>query len=342
MSINRYRSNTASDNIVVYLQTFDKSVSIIDPDTTIPDLTGFDVEATIFVNADDFRSQFLIDISANSFKCISGNINLRDPTDTNTFVDINPTKANAAKYTDMCENYIHFNGSSPYNDGESMSISNVSTKFKVCHDYAKYLVQQSTGSPEIDYINNANEVIADILSKGQLAVIEFLNNLKKVDYNQPGYNICNEIALQIKTLNEDRLKSSGDSSIKYQLKNHDPINPWQELPLISGDVVCFKFTCNDISGTDIRDEPKNIPSRTYLIKLCLIEKEDQWARNLKTYVGPYDDDTITKFYTTAISEENPNSLFEVHSNTTDDILKGLYGPTILNHYEKKQYVRGSE
>jgi hypothetical protein len=342
MSIDRYRSTTASDNVVVYLQNFDKSVSIIEPDTKIPDISGFDVEATIFVNADEFRSQFLIDTSQNLFKCISGNINLREPKK-EAFVDINPTKANAAKYTDMCENYIHFNGSSPYNDdAEDMSISNSSTYFKVCHDYATYLVKQSLGNTAIiSDLYNANLVIADILSKGQKAVTEFLGKLKAVNNNLEGYDICYEIATQIAALNEHRLEPSGNN-VKYQLKIHDSNIPWQELPLISGDVVCFKFTCNDISGTDITENPINIPSRTYLIKLCLIDHEDDWARNLPTQVDNYDStsgDTIFDVYNNMISKEYPDSVVDVHDDKTTDILKDLSGgQQIVEHYRETQYV----
>ena len=395
----------ADENIVVYVKDFEANVDIISPDFgDVTDITGYHAEATIFVQADAFRAQFLVSQHEENEEMRytveeQSEMNLVDPSGGSTaFVDLNPAKANVIKYTDMCGNYnLKFNGNGTLGLQEDI-LNNTTTNdklatnseyFKVCHDYVRHMANSlGISASDSRTFNNRNALIADILSKGQISVVNDLlvkmrhpskdasgTNLVKHDKPILGYDVANQIYKQIQELNPKRLELQRDSNGDFiqpdtdtcgnpytyagpgtytKSKMYEAEDKWQEIPLIAGDVVCFKFTFNEIQSVkNINNEDDNIPARTYLIKLCLIDDEDQWARNLPTKVidfdpsqlkdddTPDDDDEILTFYQNVIGDSNASALKTVNDNSGSSVLQYLTnGGEIIAHYRAKQNIGG--
>ena len=385
----RQQINNADDNIVIYVESLDADDTIIKPIFgKIEDISGYHAEATIFVDCSGFRNMFKVygvhhdelsyrtNINENVF-------NVTNPLNSSTpFVDLNPAKANVIEYIDMPSEYnIKFNGKNTLalnadilqTDDNDLIATN-SSYFKVCHDYVRHCADQIGATPSDSRIfTNRNAMIADILSKGQMSVVyDFLESMRKPSkdaYDNTkqilgkdllGYDLTNDMYLQIQYMNYKRLALQKNSSGQFITSKSDPdynpsqiyyTNLWQEVPLIAGDVICFKYTFNEIQNVSKLDGTiGNISARTYLIKLCLINEEDytQGLRNLPTKVidfdalqiadddTPADDDETLAFYET-ISNTPNSSTYTVKTNTEKDILNTLNNSaTILQHYRAKQ------
>ena len=384
------------ENIVVYVKDFEADVDIISPDFgDVTDISGYNAEATIFVNADGFRSQFLVSQHEENEEMRytveeqPTKMNLTDPTNSaaSSFVDLNPAKANVVKYTDMCGNYDpKFNGNGTLGLQEDI-LNNATTNdklatnsqyFKVCHDYVRHMADSLGVSPaDSRTFNNRNALVSDILSKGQISVVNDLlvkmrhpsedsagNPLIKHGKDVKGYDVANQIYKQIQEMNPGRLELQRDASGDFiglsdaaytKSQMYEAGDQWQEIPLIAGDVVCFKFTFNEIQGVKRIDNVVDvIPARTYLIKLCLVDAEDAWARNLPTKVidfdpsqlkdddTPDDDDEVLTFYQNVIGDSNASALKTVSENTSSSVLQHLTtGGEIIAHYRAKQNIGGA-
>jgi len=122
MVYERTLQTNATDNIVLYVDDFDTSTTIDAPvfaEGAVPDITGYDAEATIFVSDKDFRSLFQVLQYQNDndmlFRTTVGDtnvdaFNINDPQKAN-FVDINPAKANVLQYAASDNLDAKFNGS---------------------------------------------------------------------------------------------------------------------------------------------------------------------------------------------------------------------------------------
>jgi len=390
MVYERTLQTNATDNIVLYVDDFDTSTTIDAPvfaEGAVPDITGYDAEATIFVSDKDFRSLFQVLQYQNDndmlFRTTVGDtnvdaFNINDPQKAN-FVDINPAKANVLQYAASDNLDAKFNGSNTLGlntdilSSESNDlISTGSTYFKVCHDYVRHMAKSLTGLNETDSrtFTNRNALIADILLKGQKSIVDDLfQKMKKLstDYDGntleadgkevQGYDIANGIYTQIQLLNPARLVLAGEKlangdisgGVKHQLYNSK--DTWQPIPLINGDVVCFKYTFEDISGVNIDNTTIDIPSRTYLIKMCLVDKETTIYRNIETKVTDFDaiqivdDDTPTDDHEIIAFYKNNSNVQGLINTITESPIKTYLNslfqenvPDFLNYLRKEQFV----
>ena len=321
-------SSLASDaNIHLYVDSFDGDMTAVASTFDFSEdlIPAYNAAASIYMDETDFRNTFQMKIPAENdpngaflygVSKGAGAVNMTDKAAADYYY-INPAQADVMNYTTNYPSLPSHNGYGAVTEQEDVlngttakewhhETDKYNINYKVCHDYVRYMATELGISGESHLFNNRNQIILDILKKGttqsdairQHFAGEVNGEVAVTDDNveYTGHDIVEKIYDQLKKINPARADRQEDnvSAAKSKLVNKTGFQP---LPIISGDVLCFKFTFNALSGLNTLPTSDNssssVAERVYLIKLCIVDDGQSAVLNKDTLVVDFDSNQTT-------------------------------------------------
>lgn len=291
-------SSASSDAIVLSLEQFNSAVTAAKGILPGVDVVSFDVsaEAVLFVKKDWIRNVFKFkadqdaqgeDVSDNmQFFVDKTYWNWDASGSDSSMVILNPAHAmmQVGDYGFRSSGVLGQHKSQGGISLQGVSASDISeNNFMVKHDYPRHMALKLFNVPATDLFSNLDGVKASI-EHGGLAAWDAIRALLNTAWangdglgeeNDTSANICYQLFQQIREANPHRFKASAaESTIDI---SSGAIQP---LPIITGDTIVFTFTVSanaDQGGILTADTANTTPadvtieSRTYLIKLCVVD-----------------------------------------------------------------------
>lgn len=343
---------SAGSPVHMNLVAFDDSMTAAKallPGVTLPTL-DVSAEASIFIKTSWIREVFTFsaDIDAENESSLQNMVFHTNAYSGSSVWDtdsssqtINPAHArmNAGTYD--------YTGDQPSNAGHystgGISLAGVtasdisSSKFMVKHDFARHIAKELFNIPLTDIFYNLDAVLASI-ELGGLDAWEVIKAALNTAYNNGdglgedndlSSNIGFQLFQQMTRVNPYRLQADGNDNTISTSASVLNGSTQQAIPFVEGDIISFKFTVASNSnqrdilvGTNNASNPSEsgaVPTRTYLIKLCIVDDPTTSAheniRPTDTYKANVADSGTGTDLATAASSSEWNNGTNTHPDT---------------------------